>query len=292
MIRSWTGDRGQGAKSTKARSAKNAKRVVFTLLGLIGLAAGALWFGQRGLIYFPEGRRPEPAAVGLPSAEIVTFETEDGLTLEGWLIPPRGQVTGYTVIVFNGNAGHRGHRAELAGQLSARGLAVFLFDYRGYGGNPGLPSETGLARDARAALAALGRQPGVDVTRIVFFGESLGAAVAVRLALEFPPAALILRSPFTSLTYVGQHHYPFLPVRWMLRDRYPTIDRIAHVTSPLLVIAGDADRVIPFIDSQEVFDAAPQPKRFVVVPGADHNDEELISGPAVIRAVLDHLGVR
>jgi fermentation-respiration switch protein FrsA (DUF1100 family) len=267
-------------------------RIMFTLLGLIGLAFGALWLGQRGLIYFPDSRAPEPGAVGLPSAETAAFETEDGLRLEGWFIPPRGHATGYTVIVFNGNAGHRGHRAELAGQLSARGLAVFLFDYRGYGGNPGLPSETGLARDARAALAAVGRVPGVDVTRIVFFGESLGAAVAVRLALEFPPAALILRSPFTSLTDVGQHHYPFLPVRLLLRDRYPTIDRIGRITSPLLVIAGDADRVIPLLDSREVFDAAPEPKRLVVIPGADHNDEDLVAGPILIRAVLDHLGAR
>ena len=265
---------------------------MYTVIGLVGLAVALLWFFQRALIYFPESELPEPAAVGLPTAETVTFETEDGLTLGGWLIPPRGNVSGYTVIVFNGNAGHRGYRAGLAGQLSARGLAVFLFDYRGYGGNPGLPTETGLARDARAALAAVGRQPGVDVTRIVFFGESLGAAVAVRLALEFPPAALILRSPFTSLTDTGQHHYPFLPVRWLLRDRYPTIDRIGRITSPLLVIAGDLDRVVPFLESQEVFDAAPDPKRLIVVRDADHNDEALNTGPELIRGVLDLLGVR
>lgn len=259
------------------------------LLILVVIVLGLLWAGQRGLIYFPETDVPPPASIGLPRAELVSFETQDGLALEGWFVPAVAPATGYTVLVFNGNAGHRAYRANLAGQLSARGLAVLLFDYRGYGGNPGLPSEEGLARDARAALACLGRRPGVDATRIVFFGESLGAAVAVRLALEYPPAALVLRSPFSSLADVGQHHYPFLPVRWLLRDRYPSIDRISRITSPLLVVVGEADRVIPPSGSLALYDAAPHPKRLVMVPGADHNDEALAAGPVLIRAVVDLL---
>ena len=264
-------------------------RVVLGIVALVGVGFALLWFAQRGLIYFPESLLPEPAAVGLSSADVVTFETEDGLLLEGWFVPAREPAGGHTIVVFNGNAGHRGYRAELALQLSARGFAVFLFDYRGYGGNPGLPSEAGLARDARGALAAVGRRPGVDITRLVFFGESLGSAVATRLALEFPPAALILRSPFTSLTDLGQQHYPFLLPRVMLRDRYPTIDRIGKITSPLLVVAGDEDRVVPLNFSEDVFEAAREPKRMVVVPGADHNDEALLTGPVMIRAVVDLL---
>jgi fermentation-respiration switch protein FrsA (DUF1100 family) len=259
---------------------------VLGILGVVALLLGLVWFGQRGLIYFPDSHVPGPAAVGLAAADPETFETEDGLTLEGWFVPASDPASGYTVIVFNGNAGHRGHRAELAAQLAARGLAVFLFDYRGFGGNPGLPSERGLTRDARAALASVGRRPGVDLTRIVFFGESLGAAVAVRLALDYPPAALILRSPFSSLAAIGEHHYPFLPVRWLLRDRYHTADRIGRITSPLLVIAGDADRIVPVADSQTVFDAAPHPKRFLAIAGADHNDEALAAGPALVRAIV------
>jgi fermentation-respiration switch protein FrsA (DUF1100 family) len=259
------------------------------VVGVVLLVLAAIWFGQRGLIYFPDGQSPAPAAFGLPDAEPQTFDTEDGLTLGGWFLPARTAATGYSVIIFNGNGGHRGYRAGLAAQLAARGVSVFLFDYRGYAGNPGLPSETGLARDARAALAYLGRRPGVDLTRLVFFGESLGAAVAIQLALEFPPAALILRSPFSSMTAVGSHHYPVLPVRWLLRDRYPSIDRISRITSPLLIVAGDADRIVPLGDTQELFEAAPQPKRLVVIPGADHNDEELCEGPALVRAVMEHL---
>jgi fermentation-respiration switch protein FrsA (DUF1100 family) len=258
-------------------------------LSVILVLLVAIWFGQRGLIYFPDGRSPAPAAFGLPDAQPLTFDTEDGLTLDGWFLGARAGATGYTVIIFNGNGGHRGYRAGLAAQLAARGLSVLLFDYRGYAGNPGLPSETGLARDARAALAYLGRRPGVDLTRIVFFGESLGAAVAVRLALEYPPAALILRSPFSSMTAIGSHHYPVLPVRWLLRDRYPSIDRIPRITSPLLIVAGDADRIVPLGDTQVLFEAAPQPKRLVVIQGADHNDQELCEGPALIRAVVERV---
>ena len=263
--------------------------MIVDVLIVVGVGVALLWAGQRAFIYFPTSDVPSPAAAGLPHAQVVTFETVDGLTLEGWFVPPVRPGSGHTLLVFNGNAGHRGDRAYLAAQLSARGIAVFLVDYRGYGGNPGLPSEEGLARDARAALAYVGRRYDVDMTRVAFFGESLGAAVALRLALEYPPAALILRSPFSSLVAIGQHHYPLLPVRWLLRDRYPSIERIRHVACPVLVVVGEEDRVIPASDSQLLYDAARHPKRLVTIAGADHNDEELAAGPALIRAIADLL---
>jgi fermentation-respiration switch protein FrsA (DUF1100 family) len=260
-------------------------RAMLTVLAVLAVLVGVAWAAQRGLIYFPDSAVPPPDAVGLPTVEEVSFDTEDGLHLAGWFLPAAGQPSGHTIVVFNGNAGHRAMRAHLAGQLAARGYAVLLFDYRGYGGNPGLPSEEGLARDARAALAYVGDRPDVDRTRIIFYGESLGTAVAVRLALEFPPAALILRSPFTSLTDLGRHHYPFLPVGWLLRDRYPTADRIAAVTSPVLVVAGDADRIVPLEYSEALYEAAPEPKRLVVVEDAGHNDMALTAGPQLLAAI-------
>ncbi len=263
--------------------------MITDVLIVVALAIVTLWVSQRALIYFPRSDVPSPAAAGLPSAEVATFDTADGLTLEAWFVPPSGAVTGHTVVVFNGNAGHRGHRAELAAQLSARGLGVLLVDYRGYGGNPGLPSEEGLARDARAALVYVGRRADVDPTRVVFFGESLGAAVAIRLALEYPPAALILRSPFTSLAEIGRIHYPFLPVDWLLRDRYPSLERITRITSPLLVVAGEDDRTVPAAESATLFEAAPHPKKLVTIRAADHNDESLTNGPELVRAIVDFL---
>ncbi|MGV0802121.1 alpha/beta hydrolase, partial [Mycolicibacterium elephantis] len=126
-------------------------------------------------------------------------------------------------------------------------------------------------------------QPGVE--QIVYFGESLGAAVAVGLAVQRPPAALILRSPFTSLADVAAVHYPWLPVRRVLLDRYPSIDRIASVRAPLLVIAGDSDDIVPEQLSRRLYEAANAPKRYVVVPGAGHNDQALLDGTKMLDAI-------
>ena len=191
--------------------------------------------------------------------------------------------------MFNGNAGNRAYRSGLARAFRAHGVAVLLFDYRGYGGNEGRPTEAGLAFDARAARAYLATRADVDPQRVVYFGESLGAAVAIGLAVEHPPAALVLRSPFTSLADVGRVHYPFLPVRWLLRDRFQSLERIAQIASPVLVIAGDRDRVVPLEQSRQLYAAASAPKRLVIISGADHNDEALVAGPEVIQATLQLL---
>lgn len=255
-----------------------------------GAVVVLVWFAQRSLIYFPARDTPAPAIYGLPQAEVVRVTTDDGIELEAWYVPASNpSASTWTVVVFNGNAGHRGHRAGLATRLAAQGHATVLVDYRGYGGNPGTPTEEGLVRDARAVWAYLASRPGVDLSRVAYFGESLGAGVAVRLAVEHPPAALILRSPFSSLAAIGRAHYPWLPVRWLLRDRFASLDHIAHLDVPLLVITGDADRIIPLSDTQRLFDAARSPKRLVIVDGADHNDAALVWGPQVMQAVADLL---
>lgn len=259
--------------------------LVAVLLGsALGLAL--LWLGQRRMIYLPFGNVPPAASVGLPRAEDVTFTTDDGVTLHGWFVPAESTPARSTVIVFNGNAGHRGMRAPLASALARQGVATLLFDYRGYGDNSGSPSEDGLTKDARAARGYLTTRSDVDTGRVVYFGESLGAAVALRLATETPPLALVLRSPFTSLTDVGRFHYPFLPVRWLLRDRYASLERAGSVTCPTLVIAGDRDGIIPVEQSRRLYAALAVEKRLVEIAGADHNDEALFDGHELMQAVL------
>jgi len=189
---------------------------------------------------------------------------------------------GPAVLVLNGNGGNRSLRAPLAAALAGMGLHVLLFDYRGYGGNPGRPTEAGLAADARAALDHLAGRPEVDPDRMVYFGESLGAAVALRLATERPPAALVLRSPFASLAEVGRLHYPLVPVGLLLRDRYDSAALAGRLAAPLLVVAGDRDRIVPAGHSRRLFAAAPEPKRLVVLDGADHNDPDLLAGPRLL----------
>ena len=219
---------------------------VVVIVALVGSGLLALvWSQQRRLIYFPSpGPLPSATSI-LPTGKDVVLDTEDGVRLAAWYFPAPSHGRAPAVVIFNGNAGYRWLRADLAVALNRHGLSVLLFDYRGYGGNPGRPTEEGLAADARAAQAWLAGQPDVDPSRIAYFGESLGAAVAVELAVHRPPAALVLRSPFTSLADVGVLHYPWLPVRRLLIDRYPSIERIASVKAPVLVIAGDRDDVVP-----------------------------------------------
>ena len=229
---------------------------------------------QRRLIYFPSAGPVPSATTVLRGGVDAVLHTDDGLELRAWFFKAGPSA----VLICNGNAGDRSMRAPLAAALVRAGLSVLLFDYRGYGGNPGRPSEKGLTMDARAAQYWLARRG----ERMAYFGESLGAAVALRLAVERPPAALVLRSPFTSLTDVGRLHYPWLPVGRLLADRYPSIDRVEKLRVPLLVIAGERDSIVPAALSKRLYDAAPEPKRFLLVRGADHNDPELLDGAEVV----------
>ena len=247
---------------------------------------GLLWAFQRHLIYLPDAGPVAPAAEAVPGARDVVLETDDGLRLAGWFVPGR-TLDAPGVLVANGNGGHRGMRAPLARALAEEGLAVLLFDYRGYGGNPGTPSEAGLALDARAARAFLLDRAQVPPDRLVYVGESLGAAVATELAGEHPPAGLVLRSPFVDLAAVGREHYPFLPVRALLRDRYPVAELVRRIEVPTTVVYGGGDSIVPPAQSRAVADAAARLHRVVEVPGADHNDLVLLSGDEVVSAIVE-----
>lgn len=239
---------------------------------------GLLWVFQRSLIYLPSATIPPPP----PFVEEVDLSTEDGLSLSAWhLSVPESRAT---VIVFNGNAGNRAHRLPLGEALAGAGFSVVLTDYRGYGANPGAASEEGLALDARAALAFV-REKARDHP-VVYFGESLGAGVAISLAVEEHPAALVLRSPFASLPDVAAVHYRWLPTRLMLRDRYPNLERIGDVDAPVLVIAGGEDRIVPVEQSRRVYEGAAEPKDLLVVDGADHNDRALLDGDEMMQTVI------
>jgi uncharacterized protein len=252
-------------------------RIVVIVAVVVVTWVTALWLLQRRLIYLPSQEVP-PAVSLLPTAHEVSFGTDDGLTLDAWYVPGAHDRDGATVIVFNGNAGNRAGRARLADLLSQRGLDVLLVDYRGYGGNPGSPTETGLLADARAAVRYLEGRADVDPARIVYFGESLGAGVAVGLAVERPPAALVLRSPFTSLPDVASVHYRYLPTSWLMWDRYPNLERIGDLDVPVLIIAGTEDGIVPFEQSSRLFEAARGPKELMALEGADHNDPALAAG--------------
>lgn len=257
-------------------------RTLLVALVVLALGVALLWLGQRRLIYFPDRGVPALAA---PAREI-TISTSDGLRLSAWLVPATGPDRGIAVLVAPGNGGNRAGRMPLARGISSAGLTVLLLEYRGYGGNPGQPSEAGLGHDVRAGLAYL-TGAGYGLDRILYFGESLGAAVVTELAAERPPAGLVLRSPFVDLGSVGARHYPFLPVRFLLRDRYPLADHITRVNVPTTVIYGTADSMVPPEQSRTVAEGSAGPVRVVVVEGADHNDLSLTHGEPVIGAVTE-----
>lgn len=260
-------------------------RTVLVVAGIAVLLLALLWVFQRRLIYLPDRRAVGPAGDYVAGGRDVTLSTSDGLELAGWYVPPAGASRQVTVLVANGNAGNRAGRAPLARALSEAGFAVLVFDYRGYGGNPGHPSEDGLARDARAAHRFLVDELGTPPERLLYFGESLGAGVVTELATEHPPAGLVLRSPFVDLASVGQVHYPWVPVRPLLRDRYPVAELVARVRVPTTVIYGTADTIVPPEQSRRVAAAAAGPVEEVEVAGAGHNDPVMVNGPDLVAAV-------
>jgi alpha-beta hydrolase superfamily lysophospholipase len=242
---------------------------------------------QRRLIYSPFPAQVPRADAVVAGAREVTLRTVDGLALGAWLVEASEPDRGVAVLVANGNAGNRSLRAPLARALASAGLAVLLFDYRGYGGNPGEPSEQGLAFDVRAAHRFLIEEAGVAPERLLYYGESLGSAVVSELATEHPPAGLVLRSPFVDLASVGRVHYPFLPVRTLLRDRYPLADYLASVNVPTTVVYGSRDSIVPPDQSRAVEAAAAGETRVVEIADADHNDLALLEGEELIEAVVE-----
>ncbi len=247
------------------------------ILGVIG----GVWMLQDRLIYFPAG---DPGPAPEPWQEL-TVETDDGLALSTWMRIDEVTADRPLIIVFPGNAGNRSVRVPLGNELARAGYGVVLGEYRGYGGNPGRPDEAGLISDAMAIVRAA-RSRGFGTAGVVYLGESLGAAVAIGVASAEPPDALVLGSPFTSLVDVGRHHYPWLPVAALLRDRYASLERIERGDLdgvPTIVIAGTADETVPIEQSRAIADALGA--SVYEVPGAQHNDPAIRSSSAMVGVV-------
>jgi len=231
------------------------------------------------LLFFPSRAIEQtPGRAGLAYRELA-LETEDGERLHGWRLDARSPPIGH-LLVCHGNGGNVGDRVLFAALLTATGFDVVLFDYRGYGRSTGRPSEQGTYRDARAALACLLAQPGVDASRVLFLGESLGGAVALDLALAYPPAGLVLLSAFTGIRAMARLHYPYIPAA-LVPDAYPSLRRIGDLRAPLLVVHGEGDEIVPIAHARELFEAAPQPKHLVIFPGVGHADVVPLAGEAL-----------
>jgi fermentation-respiration switch protein FrsA (DUF1100 family) len=275
-----TVDRGWGRMPGAGVNLTTRGRAVVTTLVILIVAYAAVclaaWGLQRRFMYFPGPALPPPASAGLADARIIRSESMSSRTrLTHWYIPSARP--GAPVIAhFHGNAGSIADRAFVARAWAAAGYGVLLAEYPGYGGNPGAPTETSLYDAGRAVLAALGDE-GLPPRRWILVGESLGAGVAVRLAQEqadrgLPVGAVILEAPFTATADVARRVYWFLPMRWLIRDRFPLRDRIAGIGAPLLIVHGGRDGIVPQRHGRALFAAAREPKQGAWIERADHND--------------------
>lgn len=257
-------------------------------LGLAACAAllsGCAWLNGK-LLYQPRAAvEATPVQAGLPFTE-TWLQAADGPRLQAWLIPNAS--TSPVILLCHGNGGNIGHRLLKAKLLRKAGASVLLFDYRGYGRSEGKPSEAGTYADGEAAYSWL-RARGVPDSRIVFYGESLGAAVAIDLATRHRVAGLIVESAFTSALDMGERLFPHLPVSRMIRYRYDNLAKIPRVLTPVLVMHSPDDEIVPFAMGERLFSAAPDPKTFVELRGT-HNEGFAVVAQAYVDALRDFLG--
>jgi fermentation-respiration switch protein FrsA (DUF1100 family) len=250
--------------------------LIFLATGYLAIVA-LMYVAQRSLMYFPETFRVAPAEAGFLEAEEVLLKTADGERVIVWHVPPReGRPV---VLYFHGNGGALRYRVDRFKVLIEPGNGLLALSYRGYGGSTGRPTETGLINDAAAAYAfARERYP---AERIVLWGESLGSGVAVAIAAEHPVARLVLEAPFLSAADIAARAYPFVPVRWLMKDQFRSDLRIATVTAPALIVHGDRDAVVPIASGQQLYRLIKGPKRFMRIAGGGH---ENLGGFGIVEA--------
>jgi len=262
-----------------------AVRLVTAGLVAYLIVLATLFALQRQLL-FPAGKEPPSLErAGLAGLmDPVKIVTADGLDLVAWYRSPPNR-NAPLIVLFHGNGGTIEIRAAKAKTYISAGFGVLLPEYRGYRGNPGSPSETGIYADGRAALAFAAAQ-GIAPDHWILLGESLGTGVAVQMATEQRVAALVLEAPYTSIADVAQGHFPFLPVWWLVRDRFDCVGKIARVGAPLFVVHGERDGTIPVKFGRALFAAAAGPKEAMWLPDAEH---DVLGRAAVDAASLDFL---
>ncbi|CAA2137633.1 alpha/beta hydrolase [Hyphomicrobium sp. ghe19] len=256
------------------------KAVVATAAAIYAAVLGVMYIAQRQFIYFPDPARTTPAAASLPHVSERILSTPDGEKIVAWYGKAKpGQPT---ILYFHGNGGALELRRETIRRYIERGRGMFMMAYRGYSGSTGQPSETANVADAKLAYDTLVKE-GVSPDDIILYGESLGSGVAIQVARENKVAGVILDSPYTSIVELASMYYPWLPVGWLLKDRYDSIGYIRDVHAPLFILHGEADDVVPVEMGKRLFQAANEPKEIRTIPGGGH---VIHDGPSF--GIIDH----
>jgi uncharacterized protein len=258
--------------SAKKKSWRRSVIRVIRTLGIVYiLVIVCMMIFEESLIFFPS-RYPEGDWQPLGfNFEDAWFQAADGTKLHGWFVPR--EKSRVAILFCHGNAGNVTHRADILKIMHDNlDASILIFDYRGYGRSEGKPNGTGILADARAARSWLAKRENIAEKEVVLMGESIGGAVAADLAAKDGAKGLVLISTFSSLGEVAAYHYPFLPVRLLMRTRLDVAGQIANYKGPLLQMHGQADTIVPFKFGRALFDAANQPKQFLEFPNHDHND--------------------
>lgn len=269
-------------------------QIILYVLGAYVLALLALFIFQRNLMYHTNGTLVPLADTQIPTAIEKTTESEPGLFLTSWYLPPRENLP--VVVYFHGNAGTMSDRDYKVAPWHAAGYGIWLTGYRGFNGNPGKPTEQGLYNDARAVLKAL-KDDNIGADRIIIYGESLGTGIATQMAMEMaeagtPIRGLVLEAPFTSMPAAAQEHHPYAPAKWLVRDRFDSLAKIAKINTSLMIVHGDQDRVLPQHHGRRLFDAAQKPKVARWIPGAGHTDLCDFGACEYVKTFFDQLSNR
>lgn len=268
------------------------------MLGRAIIAAAIVWcalaaivvLNQDAMIYFPTKLTPAAARDRAAACGLEPWPDPGGAAIGYRAVADRGDPRPRaSVLLFHGNAGcaidRAGYVEFLRAAAPGHALSVFLFEYPGYGARPGQPSQDAILSAAAAARRTLEDEP------LIVAGESLGSAVASWLAAQpgEPAAGLLLVTPFDSLEAVAQHHYPLLPVRWLLRDKYPSLEWLRGSSCPAAFLLAEQDEVVPVARGEKLFASYPGPKRQWIAPGAHHNDITALLPASQWREAMDFL---
>ena len=226
---------------------------------------------QRQMVFKPSSDLGFPEDYGLTDTTIIPVTTSDKIKIEGWILSS-GVPKAPLIIFFHGNLGHLGKSIFKAKQLLNQGFDVFMASYRGYGRNPGSPSEKGLTRDADAWMKWITALTSLEERPLIIYGESLGSGLAVKMAAKYPAKALVLHTPYSSLADIAKHRYPIFPVDLLMKDPFYVMDDIEKVSFPVFMIHGDADEIIPIDISKKLYQNAGEPKEYLEIRGGRHND--------------------
>ncbi len=239
------------------------------LLGLITylIVLTYVYLFQRNLLYHPLDNGYQEDEINFDYNEIF-IQSKEGIKLKAWL-HEKDLINQKTIVFFHGNAGNLRNRNYKLNELSKFNVNFLIVAYRGFSGNQGKPSEQGLYEDARSTLDWL-KIKGVKEKNLILYGESLGTAVAIEIAQNKDLAGIILESPFTSMVELAQKYYPVLPVKFLLKDKYETIKKLPNINSPLLVLHGKLDNIVPFSMGKKLFEKANEPKFKYFIDNDDH----------------------